>query len=212
MEKALDKGKYVGSVLTDLSKAFDCLNHQLLIAKLEAYGFSNESLAFIQNYLTNRQQRTKINSSYSSLRDIKFGVPQGFILGSLLFYIFINDIFLFLENTKITNYADDNTPYAIEQSLEQLIETLEHDTSILIDWFEINEIKSNNDKCHLLIVNHKYLSIKIGNDEISASTSVKLLGIIIDNKLNFAEHVTKMYKKANTKLHALARNIWTMRS
>ena len=85
------------------------------------------------------------------MRDIKFGVPQGSILGPLLFNIFINDIFLFLENTKIANYADDNTPYAIEQSLEQLIETLEHDTSILINWFEINEMKSNNDKCHLLI-------------------------------------------------------------
>ena len=163
-KKALDIGTYVGAVLTDLSKAFDCLNHQLLIAKLKAYGFSDESLAFIQNYLTNRQQITKINSSYSSLRDIKFGVPQGSILGPLLFNIFINDIFLILENTKIANYADANTPYAIEQSLEQLIESLEHDTSILIKWFEINEMKSNNDKCHLLIVDNKDLSIKLGND------------------------------------------------
>ena len=141
-KRALDQNKYVGAVLTDLSKAFDCLNHQLLIAKLEAYGFGKQALNFIYNYLYNRNQRTKVKSKYS--------VPQGSILG---LNIFLNDIFLFVENTKITNYADDNTPYAIESSIEKLIEPLEHDTTILLNWFQVNEMKSNNDKCHLIIIN-----------------------------------------------------------
>ena len=204
-KKALDNKKHVGAVLTDLSKAFDCLNHDLLIAKFEAYGFNNEALIFIQDYLSNRSQRTKVNSEYSLYRDIKHGVPQGSILGPLLFNIFLNDIFLFVKDSKITNYADDNTPYATEDSIEKLLETLEKETNILLEWFNFNEMKSNTDKCHLIIVNNQDKSIKIGKDVITSETRVKLLGVTIDNKLNFNEHVDNICKKANNKLHALAR-------
>ena len=204
-KKALDQKRHVGAVLTDLSKAFDCINHELIIAKLEAYGFKREALTFVYSYLSNRKQRTKVKSSYSTWRDIKSGVPQGSILGPLLFNIFINDIFLFVIDTSITNYADDNTPYAIEESIDKLIATLEKETNILLNWFQINEMKANSDKCHLLIINSQDNTIKIGNENIIGSSSVKLLGITIDNKLNFNEHITKIYKKASQKLHALAR-------
>ena len=204
-KKALDKKQQVGAVLTDLSKAFDCINHKLLMAKLEAYGIGQKALHFIYDYLSKRKQRTKVNSSYSSWREIKYGVPQGSILGPLLFNIFLNDIFLFTENIKITNYADDNTPYAFESDIDTLIETLEHDTNILLTWFEQNEMKSNNDKCHLIIINDIDNIIKLKGEEITGEKSVKLLGVTIDNKLNFNEHVTKIYKKANQKFHALKR-------
>ena len=204
-KKSLDSKKQVGAVLTDLSKAFDCLNHDLLIAKFEAYGFNTQALIFIQDYLSNRSQRTKINSEYSSYRDIKYVGPQGSILGPLLFNIFLNDIFFFVNDSNITNYADDNTPYAAEDSVEKLLETLERETNILIEWFEVNEMKSNSNKCHLIIVNNQDNNIKIGNDIITSKTSVKLLRVTIDNKLNFNEHVDNICKKANNKLHALAR-------
>ena len=204
-KKALDDKKYVGAILTDLSKAFDCLNHKLLIAKLEAYGFEKKALLYIFDYLSERNQRTKVNSSYSSWREIKYGVPQGSILGPLFFNIFLNDIFLFVDKTKMANYADDNTPYAIESNFENLINVLENETAILLNWFRINEMKSNEDKCKLIILNREGDKIKIGEENITGTKSVKLLGVTIDNKLNFDEHVHKICKKASQKLHALAR-------
>ena len=109
-KSANDNKKSFGALFTDLSKTFDCLSHDLLVAKLNAYGFNMSAFRFVHNYLKNCFQRTKINSEYSSLEEIMFGVPQGSILGSLLFNIFLCDLFLIMEKIDINGYADDNTP------------------------------------------------------------------------------------------------------
>ena len=202
----IDNGKIAGALLTDLSKAFDCLNHDLLIAKLHAYGFDHNALMFINSYLHNRQQRTNVNNSHSCWSYIKSGIPQGSILGPLLFNIYINDIFFFVKECEITNYADDNTPYAIDTNTECLITTLENNTNILIDWFYQNYLKLNADKCYLLVTKHeKDVHINIENVTIYGSKTVNLLGITIDNNLDFNAHVSKICKKVSSKLHALAR-------
>ena len=96
-----------GALLTDLSKAFDCISHELLIAKLHAYGLGLDSVRYIFDYLNNRKQRTKINQNYSSWSDIFTGVPQGSILGPLLFNIYICDLLFCVDDEKIASYADD---------------------------------------------------------------------------------------------------------
>ena len=103
----MDKGRYFSALLTDLSKAFDCLSHDLIIVKLDDYGFKYDALCLNFGYLNNRKQRVKINSSFSSFQNIISEVPQGSLLGHLLFNISLTDIFLFCP-TEIASYADDN--------------------------------------------------------------------------------------------------------
>ena len=209
-KRALDMNNAAGSILTDLSKAFDCLSHELLIAKLEAYGFGNTALKYLYDYMKNRKQRVKIEEKFSSWKDLKKGVQQGSIIGPLLFNIFINDIFLFVEKTKLANFADDTTSYSTEKNALKLLELLKEDITVILQWFRFNEMKSNTDKMHLIIsdTNKNFTStgcIYINNEFIESEKSVKLLGVTIDNKLNFNEHVTNLIKKGNQKLHAIAR-------
>ena len=108
MKSALDKGEYVSALFMDLSKAFDTINHDLLIAKLKAYGFSKEALKLMRSYLKNWKQKVQINDKFSSDRDVIAGVPQGSIDDPLLFDLFINDLVIFTVQCTLSNYVDDN--------------------------------------------------------------------------------------------------------
>ena len=205
-KRSLDKKNIAGALLTDLSKAFDCLDHELLIAKLNAYGFDRKSLLYIYSYLTEIKHRTKVNNSFSKWTNITSGVPQGSILGPLLFNIYLNDIFYFLDDHLLASYADDNTPYAVGKDVETVLNKLNNNTRILSLWFKDNYFKMNVEKCHLLITSQNdNISTTINGINILNKKSVKLLGIKIDNDLNFKEHILDLCNKANLKLHALAR-------
>ena len=203
--KCLDqKGEYA-ALLTDLSKAFDCLPHDLIIAKLHAYGFDRPSLKLIHSYLTGRFQRVKIGSTYSSYKLIKCGVPQGSILGPLLFNIFLCDMFLFIQEIDIASYADDNTPYTTNKSHTEVISDLETASAKIFEWFHNNAMKANQDKCHLLSSLDMNTNISLDKCTLQNTKSQKLLGIRIDNKLTFNEHISKLCDKASNKINALAR-------
>ena len=180
-KRAVDNGNVFGILLTDLSKAFDCL---FLLAKLHAYGFSISALRLVYSYLANKKQRTKINMSYSSWKEILFGVPQGSILGPLLFNFFLCDMLFELSQTDFASYADDNTPYAEADNIDEVITILESESIQLFKWFSDNQMKANKDKCHLVISHNEKVSMNIEN-----TSSEKLLGITIDSKLNFKEHL-----------------------
>ena len=128
-KKSVDNGGTFGALLTGLSKASDCWSHELLIPKLDAYGFDKRSLILIYNYLPNRKQRVKINDSFSSWSEIFFGVPQGLILGPLLFNIFIY-MFYFKVNFEIKNYADDSTPLCAKLDARSVVDELKISSSI----------------------------------------------------------------------------------
>ena len=131
-----------GALLTDLAKAFYCLDHELLIAKLNAYGFSLPALKLVHDYLSNRKQSTKVNRTYSSWLQIVFGVPQGLILCPLLFNIFLADLFFILNDVDIASHVDDNTPYVIADDINGVITSLEKASKVLFECFESNLLKS----------------------------------------------------------------------
>ena len=210
LNKSLDKKEKVGLFLLDLSKAFDCIPHDLLIAKLNAYNFDKQSLRLIYSYLNGRKQRVKINTEYSSWRDILSGVPQGSVLGPLLFNIFINDLLYFIENSDIYNFADDNTLTVADVNLETIINKLQRDIDYLKNWFTDNGMLLNEKKCQFMVAETSNFrinteSIIVDNKSVDEVKSVKLLGVTLDKNIKMTEHIQKLCKKAGAKLSALAR-------
>ena len=154
-----------GVLLTDLSKAPDCLSHELLAVKLSAYGVDISAARFVYDYLTNLKQRTKTEDHYSSWGDLIFGVPQGSTLGPLLFNIYLCDYFMFTDNIDIASYADDTTPYVSWVTLDSTAKSLEKVADILFTWFNYNQMKGNEDKCHVILSSQDIVHEQIENSK-----------------------------------------------
>ena len=129
------------------------------------------ALQFVPSYLKNRMQRTKINLEYSSWEEILLGVPRGSILGPLLFYIFLCDLFLTMKNIDIASYANDNTPYTTGNSMEEVIQKLENTAKTLFQWFSDNQMKANPDKCHFVCNSNSEVSLTIETQKIKKVNS-----------------------------------------
>ena len=176
----------------DLSKAFDCLLHDLLLLKLKTYGVSESAVKLLKSYLTNRTFK-------SDFQPILKDMPHGSILGPVLFNIFLNYIFHVIKNCKLYNYADDNTVSAADRVLLNLIANLVEDSLLLIKWVAENHMKVNSDKFQAIAdyksTKDENIVFNLENNVINCQDRVKLLGVSIDLKLNFDRHISNFVKK-----------------
>ena len=165
-------------VLMNLSKAFDCIPHDLLLVMLEAYGFSLESLNLVNSYLTIKLQRVKVNVTYTSWQQVKAGVPQGSFLGPLLFNLFINDFIYVIQDSEVCNFADDNTICTFDDSIETILRLLRGDINNALQWFKYNQMEANPDKFQVIFMGlekGQKLSLEINGIAMRTTEEVKLL-------------------------------------
>ena len=161
----LDSNYSVGAVMTDLSKVFDCIPHNLLIAKLEAYGFHNYTILYVYSYLKNTKQCVKVNNTYRDLLDIISGVRQVSIVGLILYNIFFNDFFCIILIASAHNYADDNTLTYFGKTLEYLIKILVHECEVALTCFRNNKMMVNPNKCRAILLNKRKSTDTIKHNE-----------------------------------------------
>ncbi len=204
---ALDQKDNIAAIMIDMSKAFDMVSHEKLLQKLAVYGLSDSALKLIRSYLTNRFQRVKIGCASSDWKGVESGVPQGSIIGPLLFNIFVNDIFYILESGELYNYADDNFYSYSHNDTDVIKDCLEKDMICIMTWFRANCLSANPDKFQGITLGSwdDNITFNIENITVTARSTVKALGVTFDDKLNFNDHVTEICRKAARQVNVLKR-------
>ena len=198
---ALENNETPCCVLLDFAKAFDTVNHSILLGKLYHYGIRGLPHDLISSYLNNRTQYVSANGQLSNVGQISYGVPQGSILGPLLFLVYINDI---SESSKLLSFylfADDTTLFMSHRNRKHLEETFNTELCKISNWLIANQLSLNVDKTHLLTfrskpnVKFENIVLKIDNSIIEEKEEAKYLGVILDNQLTFKSHINKVYNK-----------------
>ena len=209
---AIDNSKLIGIVLGDFKKAFDLVDHQILKNKLKVYGINDEALQWFGNYLSNRRQQVMINNCKSNFQSISCGVPQGSILGPLLFLLFINGLPLYTRNVHTDLYADDTTLYDMQDSMEQIEHNLQSALNNLHVWCKENGMILNSSKTKVMLVTtsqkrqrlaRDILDLRFNNDILNSISNDKILGVFVDNNLAWTDHTKHLTKK-------IASSIWLL--
>ncbi len=202
----MNKGEITGIILLDLCKAFNMVDHKLLLKKLSLYKLSNHALKWFESYLTNRKQVVNVKSAVSESADVVSGVPQGSILGPLLFIFFMNDLALETENTEFDMYADDSRLGASAKTLTLVEQKLSSDAAKVEDWCDTSKMAINADKTKCMILtttqrfnrlNVKELNITIKNRRLNQVTTENLLGIKVDQFLSWKDQISKVHSRVS---------------
>ena len=205
----MDDGRYTANIFIDLKKAFDTVDHDILLAKLRKYGVENLEHSWFTSYLSNRKQFCKVNRICSKTKDIHCGVPQGSCLGPLLFLIYINDLPFALKKGKVTMYADDTSISYSSSSLVDIEQTLDSELNDLKLWMQGNKLSLNVLKTQAMVVGSKpkikkitdkivdHPKFFIGGSQVENVDRAKYLGVIIDKNLNWEEHISNVRTKVS---------------
>ena len=196
--KNLNNNKYTVSIFMDLSKAFDVLNHNILKRKLEHYGFRNNFLKFIMNFIKDREYFVSVNGHTSHSRTVNIGVPQGSTLGPLFFLLYINDMVNCAE-LIFSLFADDSTATHSDFNLKDLLDKLKLEFAKVLEWLKTNKLIINLQKTYLMVFTNKErpetISLNINGSIIQERTESKFLGVILDNKLTWHAHIKHISSK-----------------
>ena len=204
----LEKKKYGCGIFIDLKKAFDTVNHKILLQKLEHYGIRGNTLLWFKSYLTNRKQYVNLNGTKSDTKEITCGVPQGSVLGPLLFLLYINDLPNISEKLTFFLFADDTNIYFESDNLDNLQKIINKELKKLYEWLCINRLSLNISKTNFVIFHAKNkplhpITILINNKAIEEADHVKYLGVIIDSQLTFRRHMEEVSKKISRSIGVL---------
>ena len=201
ISKAIDTKEHVIGLFLDLAKAFDTVNHNILLRKLTHYGIRGNILQWIRNFLSNRQQRVKFYGTKSSLKNITCGVPQGSILGPLLFLIYINDLSTLSDTTFTIMFADDTSIFIQGNNIDEMENVLNSEIKKLSLWLNINKLSLNIQKTHTVTfsntisIRERCNNICIDGIQINTVHEIKFLGLLINNTLNWSTHIKYISNK-----------------